>query len=342
MTVAGRARGDDSGVIDLAGLVQQMDAPAPTGPLAPATAELVCNEEDVEDVGEEHREAPSALIAASPAHAPSPAHAASPTPPREDHDERSSPNVELGVLAGVNQPRPPLRTRTRRRWMAAAAGVAALVLLSVAGYRARVHRPPPGATVTEPSAADRPPTTLAAAPAPAPAPTTTSLAADALPAAPSAIASAAPDRSARTARGPASPEPPPGEAAIALRDLPANAGSAEDLGDAMRRATDARGGVTANIAAPQGPAATTLRPAAGALNATIVNATRAARACLAADDPIVRATLTFAADGHATVRVGKVTSSLPGAEACVTAALGAAQVNPFVEAPLAVPVTVRP
>lgn len=88
----------------------------------------------------------------------------------------------------------------------------------------------------------------------------------------------------------------------------------------MRRATDARGAVATEAATPQGPAATSLRPAAGALNAAIANATRAARACLAADDPVVRATLTFAADGRSSVRVG----------------------SPFVEAPLAVPVTVRP
>ena len=341
MTVAGRsddergttdggrtkAHGDDSGVIDLARLVREMDAPS--APREVAT-EALCDEDDVEEVDDEVDE--PAAPATPPAAAP--------------RDERSVPGVELGVLAGVNAREPPLRTRPRRRAMAALASVVALALLGGAAYRAGAGRagpPAPAAAALVTASPAKAPSVAPTAPeatAASASPGLTALPSEALPSAAIAKAPVNPDRSPRGARGAPGPESTP--AALSLRDLPANAGATGDLGDAMRRATDAHGPVPIDVAAPQGAAATSLRPAAGALNAAIITASRNARACLAADDPIVHATLTFGADGHASVRVGKVVSSLAGAQSCVTAALGAAQVSPFVEAPIAVPVTVRP
>ncbi|MDB4937194.1 MAG: hypothetical protein JWP87_4166 [Labilithrix sp.] len=131
--------------------------------------------------------------------------------------------------------------------------------------------------------------------------------------------------------------------ALSLVDLPSAKEDAADLGAAMRKAAGNGGeaGAVAPATTAQ-PGKPTLRPPAGALNAAIANAVREARACIAAGDPPVHASITFDADGVATARVPQFASAVPDAHACVTKALSRAHIAPFVEAPIAVPVTVRP
>lgn len=133
---------------------------------------------------------------------------------------------------------------------------------------------------------------------------------------------------------------------VTAADLPASGGevAAGDLGAAMRRAAGPAGGGSESKE-PTGPqfaaGSVPQKPSQGAVTGALGAVLGGARACVGADDPISRATVTFASAGNVTnVSVSGGAVGKP-AEACIKAALSKAHVAPFAEATYSAPVTIR-
>ncbi|AKV04740.1 alginate regulatory protein AlgP [Labilithrix luteola] len=194
-------------------------------------------------------------------------------------------------------------------------------------------------------------TTKAAPADPTPAPVETATAAPAdtldpstLPAAETAKAKSAPAKggAAKVASAKAEKQE---DAKISQKDLPTSpSGPAGALGDEMRKAVGDKG-EAAPAAAAAGPqfaaGSVPQKPSQGAITGAIGAVLPEARGCLGPDDPISKATITFASGGNAqSVKVSGGAAGKP-AEACITAALMKAKVAPFAEATYTAPVTVR-
>jgi hypothetical protein len=133
---------------------------------------------------------------------------------------------------------------------------------------------------------------------------------------------------------------------VTAADLPASGGAAGagDLGAAMRQAAGPAGGGSESKE-PTGPqfaaGSVPQKPSQGAVTGALGAVLGGARACVGADDPISRATVTFASAGNVTnVSVSGGAVGKP-AEACIKAALSKAHVAPFAEATYSAPVTIR-
>jgi hypothetical protein len=188
--------------------------------------------------------------------------------------------------------------------------------------------------------------TAAETPAPEP-----SVDPDTLPAAPEAKVAAAPKGGAVKASAPVAKAEKPAapskdEAAkLSAKDLPTTpAGPGGDLGAAMGAAVGADGKpVQATPAAgsngPQFAAGTVpQKPSQGAVTGAIGAVLSGARKCLGPDDPVSRASITFASGG--TVQSVNVSGGAAG-KGCIKAALGKAKVAPFAEPTYTANITVR-
>ena len=135
---------------------------------------------------------------------------------------------------------------------------------------------------------------------------------------------------------------------LSAKDLPTTpAGPGGDLGAAMNQAvgkdgkpvdaTPAAGSAGSQFAAGTVPQ----KPSQGAVTGAIGAVLPGARACLGPDDPVSRATITFASAGN--VQSVNVTGGAAGkpAEGCIKAALSKAKVTPFAEATYMAPITIR-
>lgn len=134
---------------------------------------------------------------------------------------------------------------------------------------------------------------------------------------------------------------------LSAKDLPTTpAGPGGDLGAAMGKAVGADGkpveptpaaGNTSQFAAGTVPQKPSQGAVTGAIGAVLPNA----RGCLGPDDPVSRASITFASAG--TVQSVNVTGGAAGkpAEACIKSALGKAKVAPFAEPTYTANITVR-
>ncbi len=135
---------------------------------------------------------------------------------------------------------------------------------------------------------------------------------------------------------------------LVAKDLPTAPGPASgELSDAMKAAAGSSGQQDNNalqqIAEPQfAPGSVPQKPSQGAVTGAIGSVLPGARACLKADDPVSRATITFGSTG--TVQGVTVSGAAAGkpAEACIKGALGKAKVPPFAQPTYSTPVTVRP
>lgn len=132
---------------------------------------------------------------------------------------------------------------------------------------------------------------------------------------------------------------------VEAKDLPASAGGTNDLGAAMRQAAGPGAGSGESGDKPSGPqfaaGSVPQKPSQGAITGALGAVLGGARACVGPDDPISRATVTFASAGNVTsVSVSGGAVGKP-AEGCIKAALSKAKVAPFAEASYSAPVTIR-
>jgi DNA polymerase III subunit gamma/tau len=120
------------------------------------------------------------------------------------------------------------------------------------------------------------------------------------------------------------------------------------LGEAVEHAV---GGAGAPAAAsePSGPAGPSFapgsvpdRPSQGAVSGAIGRALPEARACLNPDDPVSRATVTFASEGSVSSVVVMGSAAGKPVEACIKSALLKAHVPPFAQATYSATIPVRP
>jgi hypothetical protein len=144
-------------------------------------------------------------------------------------------------------------------------------------------------------------------------------------------------RRAAPSRDDAQPRP------LTIVDIPETPASPADanLGLAMKDAVGKKDdGAALAEPARNGSAQVHIRPPAGAVNAAVSVAVAKARVCMPAGLPAGHATIVFAASGEARATVRDV--AIPEIAACVASELSAARIEPFVEAPYSVSVTVRP
>lgn len=122
---------------------------------------------------------------------------------------------------------------------------------------------------------------------------------------------------------------------------PAPTGSSGTLSDEMRKAagtsSDNSSG-NANQGPQFAPGSVPQKPSQGALTSALSAVLPAARACVADDDPVSRATVTFASAGN----VQSVSVSGPATSSgCIKSALMNAKVSPFAESSFTTSVTIR-
>ncbi len=137
------------------------------------------------------------------------------------------------------------------------------------------------------------------------------------------------------------PAPEPKEAKKDPAKDPAPTGSSGTLSDEMRKAagtsSDNSSG-NANQGPQFAPGSVPQKPSQGALTSALSAVLPAARACVADDDPVSRATVTFASGGN----VQSVSVSGPATSSgCIKSALMNAKVSPFAEASFTTSVTIR-
>jgi hypothetical protein len=133
------------------------------------------------------------------------------------------------------------------------------------------------------------------------------------------------------------PEPEP---TVELPKTPPNQDGA-NLGNAMKDAVGAKddsAGIAKTESKPSGQVH--IRPPAGMVNAAVNGVVARARVCLPEGSAVAHGTITFDTSGvaHATIR----DVVLPEIAACVVNVLASARIDPFVEGPYTVNVTVRP
>jgi hypothetical protein len=109
--------------------------------------------------------------------------------------------------------------------------------------------------------------------------------------------------------------------------------------------TTATPAVTAAASAdapPPAPGDVPIKPALGAIQGALGAALPGARACLGPDDPVSRATITFASDGSVqSVAVSGGAAGKP-AEQCIRSALHKVRIPPFLQSTYTAPATIRP
>ncbi|MBS2017630.1 MAG: hypothetical protein JST00_32425 [Deltaproteobacteria bacterium] len=215
----------------------------------------------------------------------------------------------------------------------------------LAAAAAKAATPPPPVVAAAPEAKP-------AEPAPAPEATTD----------PNALPTAEPATAKLAAKAPASagkpqalalntPAPAPakaeGPAKVSEKDIPTTpSGPGGDLGDAMKKSVGEKGAAEPTPAAgsngPQFAAGTVpQKPSQGAVTGALGAVLPGARTCLGPDDPISRATITFASAGNVTgVNVSGGAAGKP-AEACIKSALMKAKLAPFMEPTYTANVTIR-
>lgn len=240
----------------------------------------------------------------------------------------------------------PAKPRSRRRTLAVLAGVAAVACVAVVSYRAS-HR---GSA----SVGAAPIASIAAAATPAPPPATApspvgpaepaapELDPTDLPAANSDAKVAAAHPAHRPAHGAAPPAPSgePAQAKVSDVVLPDGPGDdSHDLGDAMRGAVGTRATTDTAPTTKASNNARTLRPSPGAVVGAINGVLPAARSCLAPDDPVRTASITFRSDGS--VAKVDIAGARP-ADGCVRSSLMNARIEPFADDTFVTRVTVRP
>ncbi len=359
---AGEAKGDDSGLIDFAAVSQ----PAP--PVAPApTALAKAGIFDDEPASVRPGPVSSAPISqqlqqpapSMPPFAPAPAS----MPPASLHGAvaqapgsfvpastaaASSSQQALGAMAA------PQRKGNGKVIALVLGGLVAVSSMAAGGFVFMKHRAATDASkmamntapTVAPVVAAAPPEVKPADPTPAPEATVDP---NALPAVVAVAKPVAKGGAPAPVAVAAAAKPTKEESAkLSAKDLPTTpTGPGGDLGSAMGKAVGADGkAVDATPAAgstgPQFAAGTVpQKPSQGAVTGAIGAVLPGARACLGPDDPVSRATITFASAGN--VQSVNVTGGAAGkpAEGCIKAALSKAKVTPFAEATYMAPITIR-
>lgn len=141
------------------------------------------------------------------------------------------------------------------------------------------------------------------------------------------------------------PAPAPADSTTKLdvkEGATAPTGEGQDFGEALRSAVGARADAPKKEATEgSSEKRATLRPSPGAVTGAVNGVLPAARVCLGPDAAIVPATVTFDGNGVGVARV-KRTPANAFAATCIEEALSKARIEPFVEAPYTINVTVRP
>jgi len=359
---AGEAKGDDSGLINLAAVSQPAPqvAPAPQGtPLA--NAGLFDDE-------------PASVRPGPVSSAPVSAQLQQPAPSMPPFGPASMPPASLQAPLSEGPasfvPASTAAASSSQQALGAApfaekkkgngkvialvlGGLVAVSSMAAGGFfvmkqRAANEAAKAAAAVTvAPVVAAAPPEVKPADPTPAPEATVDPNALPAVAAAKPVAKGGAPAPVAVAAAAPAKPTKEE-SAKLSAKDLPTTpAGPGGDLGAAMGKAVGADGKpVDATPAAgstgPQFAAGTVpQKPSQGAVTGAIGAVLPGARACLGPDDPVSRATITFTSAGSVqSVNVSGGAAGKP-AEGCIKAALSKAKVAPFAEATYTAPITIR-
>ena len=219
---------------------------------------------------------------------------------------------------------------------------AAAAIAAGAFFATRTPKPEEPVAMNTPVETKAPEKPAAAVVAPTPAPEATEAPAEPAAAAPKPAVAAV-----KASAGAAKAEPKEEkkeEKKVTAADLPASGGAAGDLGAAMRQAAGP-GAQTTQEEKPSGPqfaaGSVPQKPSQGAVTGALGAVLGAARACLQPDDPVSRATVTFASAGNVTsVSVSGGAAGKP-AEGCIKSALMKAKVSPFAQATYSTPVTIR-
>lgn len=133
---------------------------------------------------------------------------------------------------------------------------------------------------------------------------------------------------------------------MSAKDLPQTApGASGGLNDAMRQAAGPSTTTNDNGSDKKGPdyapGSVPQKPSQGALTGALGAVLPSARACLGPDDPVSRATVVFSSNGAVqSVAVSGGAAGKP-AEGCIKGALGKAKLQPFAESTYTTTVTVR-
>ena len=364
---AGEAKGDDSGLIDLAAVSQ----PAPqVAPVAQAQGTPLANAGLFDDEPASVRPGPVSAQVRQPAPSMPPFASASASAPG------SMPPASLQSPAPISQapasyvPASTAAASSSQQALGAAppetrkgngkvialvlGGLVAVSSMAAGGFFFMKHRAANDAArvaansapTVAPVVAAAPPEVKPADPTPAPEATVDP---NALPAVVAAAKPVAKGGAPAPVAVAAAAKPTKEESAkLSAKDLPTTpTGPAGDLGAAMNKAVGADGKpVDATPAA--GPAGSQFaagtvpqKPSQGAVTGAIGAVLPGARACLGPDDPVSRATITFTSAG--TVQSVNVSGGAAGkpAEGCIKAALGKAKVAPFAEATYTAPITIR-
>ena len=358
---AGEAKGDDSGLIDLAAVSQpapQVAAQMPTTPLANAG---LFDDEPASVRPGPVSSAPVSQQLQQPAPSMPPFAPASMPPASLQAPISQAPGsfVPASTAAASSSQQAlgamPANKKGNGKVIALVlGGLVAVSSMAAGGFFFMKHRAATEASkvamntapTVAPVVAAAAPETKPADPTPAPEATVDP---NALPVAAAAAAKpAAKGGPAPVAVAPAAKPTKEESAKLSAKDLPTTpAGPGGDLGAAMGKAVGADGKpVDATPAAgstgPQFAAGTVpQKPSQGAVTGAIGAVLPGARACLGPDDPVSRATITFASAG--TVQSVSVSGGAAGkpAEGCIKAALGKAKVAPFAEATFSAPITIR-
>ncbi len=347
----GEAKGEDSGLIDLAAVAaasepQLSSVPAPVSatPAPPlATAGLFDDEPNSVRPPPISVAQPIPTMPPMPAASLAPALVATHTPVAASAPQAQAIQAE----AGSDKKTGKLVAIVFGAVALAAAAAGTFVVMS--GHQAAqqqavvamADKPAPARTAeAAPAKAPEPAPTAEAAPAPADNATDLS----ALPAVAAAKAAQAAPRSGAAKPATAKPEAKD-DVKVASKDLPPPAtGPVGALGDEMRKAVGANDAVpAAGPAGVSGPAAGSVpqKPSQGAITGALGAVLPEARRCLGPDDAISRASVVFGSNG--TVQNVNVSGGAAGkpAEACIKGALMKAKVAPFAEATYSAPVTIR-
>jgi hypothetical protein len=359
----GEAKGEDSGLIDLAAVAaasepQLPSAPAPVGAAPAQLASAGLFDDEPNSVRPPPMSAaqpiptmppmPAASVAPASTSAPISAAAIAPVAHANHVNQASHANQ---AEAGSEPAKKSGKLVAIVFGAVALAAAAAGTFVVMSGHQAKqeaavamADKPAPARTAeAAPAKAPEPTPTAEAAPATA----DNAMDLSALPAASAAAkaAQAAPRSwSAKPATAAAKPEAKD-DAKVASKDLPPPAtGPVGALGDEMRKAVGANDAVpAAGPAGASGPAAGSVpqKPSQGAITGALGAVLPEARRCLGPDDAISRASVVFGSNG--TVQNVNVSGGAAGkpAEACIKGALLKAKVAPFAEATYSAPVTIR-
>lgn len=324
---------EDSGLVDLKAFAPApepapVSAPPPSSVAPASAAPASAGPSSVAPVSAAPSSTDAAVVsAAAPSVAP-PASAAAPAAAvavAAKPAEKESGNGKLLVLGGL---------------------FAAAAIAAGAFFAMRTPKPEEPVAMNTPVETKAPEKPAAPVVAPTPAPEATEAPAEpAAAAAPKPVAAAAAKGSGAAGAAKVEPkEEKKEEKKVTAADLPASGGAAGDLGAAMRQAAGP-GAQTTQEEKPTGPqfaaGSVPQKPSQGAVTGALGAVLGAARACLQPDDPVSRATVTFASAGNVTsVSVSGGAAGKP-AEGCIKSALMKAKVSPFAQATYSTPVTIR-